>query len=727
MKPFTIFLILLGLLVVITVGMAVYKKWIKQESFVNFQNQPQVGTKVYIPQYSTNQTSTVLSLYDNLYIDPQNGSLIEVFAPPCSSGCDTTGQNITDIIVASRDGKELTSIPTVLDGQGKVKPYPSPQSLVTSISQLYNQFIYTTSCQNTDIYQVVYVSWYSDTYIHIIDLSSSTVAGTNVQSIHLNSSGVVDTQTTYSTTTLAPFTTTQPTMALPNNLSVLNTITDSSYTGTLTQLGSDANGNMILYDISSGNIVIKTSAGDKIYNRNGSTGSANTPLQSMSTTTTFAINDISGVSVLVSAYKNDTVVSILVPNNTVAIYKLLYSYRFNQSGYVSNAQSDVENTGVTPAPTSASTISTSLGNNSVSNANGSPTNSANGSPADSSVCGDDLSCKWYWYFNTIAQSKNGVDYLSDDYFLKTEAIPPVCPQCPQCPSTGGACTTCGGNGGAGTITSSPATSSPATSSPTTNPPSSATLPPGAIKDNSGNTFIPYTDASGNTRYVLYSAGNSAGTSAEGPPGGNLTMVDQNGQFVTTSDPNTIGGGLAVSTMSLDQLGTSAFNNAGSVANNVVNTAGNVVGGTVNAATGLVGGTVNAATGLVGGTVNAATGLVSGVANTAANLVGGTIGTAADLAKDAGSGLGDRDWRGDENRWNKGWSEGDKQGTGTQQQQQQGGQAGSSLGYTPFASTSDRNFGNMGTGPVDNYSYYGAVQSKGGNYMPVTADFSAFSK
>ena len=35
--------------------------------------------------------------------------------------------------------------------------------------------------------------------------------------------------------------------------------------------------------------------------------------------------------------------------------------------------------------------------------------------------------------------------------------------------------------------------------------------------------------------------------------------------------------------------------------------------------------------------------------------------------------------------------------------------------------------NNETTPIDNYSQYGALQSKGCNYMPVTADFSAFRK
>ena len=52
--------------------------------------------------------------------------------------------------------------------------------------------------------------------------------------------------------------------------------------------------------------------------------------------------------------------------------------------------------------------------------------------------------------------------------------------------------------------------------------------------------------------------------------------------------------------------------------------------------------------------------------------------------------------------------------------------GSSLGYTPFGS--GKTIGSVpGQTKIDNYSYYGAVQSKGSNYMPVTADFSAFRK
>ena len=379
---------------------------------------------------------------------------------------------------------------------------------------------------------------------------------------------------------------------------------------------------------------------------------------------------------IVSAYKNETVISILVPTVN-KVYKLLYTYRFNKNGYVYNGQTDKDNTGVTPAPT---TPGKNLGNDIAE---------TEVKTGDSSVCGDDLSCKWYWYFNTIAQNKNGVSFLSEDYFLKTEAIPPVCPQCPQCPS-GGACNSCGGNGGSGTQIAKPHSS----------------LPPGAIKGNNGNTYIPQKDSSGNVRYVLYNSHDSSN--------GNITKVD-NGEFVTTADPNTIGGGLAVSSLGLGNVGTSVSKDVTGLGSNIVNTAGDVVGGTVNAATGLVGNLADTASNLVGGTVNAATG-----------LVGGTIGTAADLLKSAGSGLTNR-WD-TNNQFSVGQQQQQQQGQGGQGGQQQGGQGTSSLGYTPFGSTSSKTFGNTGKqAPVDNYSHYGALQSKGGNYMPVTADFSAFSK
>jgi hypothetical protein len=63
----------------------------------------------------------------------------------------------------------------------------------------------------------------------------------------------------------------------------------------------------------------------------------------------------------------------------------------------------------------------------------------------------------YWYLqimsntNNYDKDKDISDIFSDDYFLKSEIVPPVCPQCPNCPSSNtGVCSSCGGCGGNGT-------------------------------------------------------------------------------------------------------------------------------------------------------------------------------------------------------------------------------------------------------------------------------------
>jgi hypothetical protein len=54
----------------------------------------------------------------------------------------------------------------------------------------------------------------------------------------------------------------------------------------------------------------------------------------------------------------------------------------------------------------------------------------------------------------------------------------------------------------------------------------------------------------------------------------------------------------------------------------------------------------------------------------------------------------------------------------------GTSVGSGSGYG-YGSGSGSGYG-AGAG-IDNYSYYGALPTKGANFMPITADFSAFSK
>jgi hypothetical protein len=647
-----------------------------------------------------------------MYFDVKNGSLIEVFAPACSATCDTTGKNITKINIASRDGNGITTINTTLDTNSNVQPYDSIQSINMVIQSQYRSYYYTTSCNTTNIYQLIYISWNNDTYLYIIDLSANTTAGTNIRTIYANPTGIVTSQT--STSTLQPYTSLSSEF-VSNSGSSLSANLVSGYGSPLLILGSDSLSNSVYYDVANGNIVLNIGGGGglRVYNRRGATVSNLTtptttwdPSQILKSS---IINDITGISIVLIAYNNDTVISILKTDGDRYIPNRVY--RFNKTSIVLSNANDTDriSVNITPGPTSGSTPGPTTA----------PTTTATTAAAgNSNVCGDELSCKWYWYFNTIAQRNgNGETYFSDDYFLKTEAVPPVCPQCPNCPSGCGVCTNCGGSGGSGTSITT-------TTEETIT--SSSTLPAGAIRDNSGNVFIPVRDSSGNIRYQPYSSTNASGNIRSSttkttetkyfniPPGanaprgavaikmdlGNFTFVDREGNFLSTADPNTFGGVVSLTAL-----------NAGSIANNLVSTTADLAKG---AGSGTADFIKDSASGIGGFAKDAASGAVDLAKDTVGGAVGlakDTVGGAVGLLKDVGSGivgLGDRQ-QGDITVNNNNVSTGS-----------------SSLGYTPFGS--NRTMGIVpGQTPIDNYSYYGALQSKGGNYMPVTADFSAFRK
>lgn len=137
---------------------------------------------------------------------------------------------------------------------------------------------------------------------------------------------------------------------------------------------------------------------------------------------------------------------------------------------------------------------------------------------------------------------------------------------------------------------------------------------------------------------------------------------------------------------LRDVGRGADNLLRDTASGTVDLAKDTVGGTV----GLAKDTVGGAVGLVKDTVGGAVGLVKDTVGGTVNLAGDVVGGAVDLTKQAVGGLGH----------------------GYNRQQSDSG-----FGYVP----------GQGYTPVDNYSAYGAIQSKGSNFMPVTASFAAFGK
>lgn len=715
---FTIFFVLLVILVIL---FFVYQ-WLNsgKETFVNFQNNtPNTygnNHKVYIPQYSTDSNQTVYSLYDNLYFDAKNGTLIEVYSSSCTNGdnsavCrDITGASISKIICIPRNGWQYSEyISRPLPADNTVPTNSTTESAIATVSPSYNQFIYTSSCTTTDIYQVIYISWYTYTWMYVINITKSAV----VKLFHFSATGWLD--ETPVTTALIPLSGTQA--VLNNSVKDNTTYTDSNYMQgnaslyQITSITDTATPPSLNYDIKNGNIVINMGNGSyKVYSRSGSgnviPNPQASPVTQLTSTNVFHINDLSNISVVVIANGYDTILTLLTSLPDKSGYKLLTTVRFNQTSMVNSSTNDVANVAPTPLPstTPSSTPATVVPSATDASVTILPP------VKDSSVCGDDLSCKWFWYFNTIAQLENGVktgakngmpnDYLLDDYFLKTEVVPPVCPQCPQCAASGGgSCTSCGGMGGSGSGI-----------------PPMGTLPPGlapsasmpaSYTDNLGNVYNSYMDSNNILQYKKRD--DSSPTPSSTPSSivsssKNYTYIDKDGKLVSTADPNTLGGGLALTTGSLSQVGTSALDTTGNVANNLINTTGNLAGNVLNTTGNLAGNVLTTTGNLAGNVLNSTTGLLE---KTGSGVVG-----LFDRAKVGGSST----------------SGNERTTTGASQSGASPSGAVGSTGGGSTVTTSSSTFGNIpGQTTVDNYSYYGAVQSKGSKYMPVTADFSAFRK
>lgn len=131
------------------------------------------------------------------------------------------------------------------------------------------------------------------------------------------------------------------------------------------------------------------------------------------------------------------------------------------------------------------------------------------------------------------------------------------------------------------------------------------------------------------------------------------------------------------------------------------TAGDVAGKTIDATGKLVGGAADLGEDAVKGTVGLAKETVGGAVGLAKETVGGAIG----LAREAGSGI-------------KSLLTPNPMNVRSGQTQSVQGQ------YTNNGQVSK--YGTQTTG-ADNYSYYGALPQKSSNFMPITADFSAFGK
>jgi hypothetical protein len=191
----------------------------------------------------------------------------------------------------------------------------------------------------------------------------------------------------------------------------------------------------------------------------------------------------------------------------------------------------------------------------------------------------------------------------------------------------------------------------------------------------------------------------------GGNGGSGT-IDVNGKTLVDGDRKV--GNLLYSTGSgatnlVKSAGSGAKDLLQDTGSGVKNVAYDVAGGVKGVAYDVAGGVKNVA----GGVKDVAYDVVGGVKNVAYDVVGG----GANLIKSLGSGP--------------------TTVAGTSGTARAGARSGAGAGVTMGGAAGTNYPGGApvgnGVDGVDNYSYYGALPSKGGNFMPITSDFSAFGK
>jgi len=271
-------------------------------------------------------------------------------------------------------------------------------------------------------------------------------------------------------------------------------------------------------------------------------------------------------------------------------------------------------------------------------------------------------------FGLDKNSKSGGEY-GEDYFLKTEVVPPVCPMCPGCVSgCNGVCNDCGGNGGSGTKGSDGK----------------------SITGNNKNAIEKTVDSAGNViEKTVDSAGNVIEKTLDSAGNVIEKTLDSAGNVISEV-------GTGTKQVAGDVYGAIGTAGAGAkqVAGDVYGATTGVAGDVYGATTGVAGDIYGATTGVAGDIYGAATGVIGDLYSGVTNLSGATQ-------------LLARQQQGNVNT------------TPVQNKSQMN-----------MTDTSQMNMTGTSQMPsyqnsVTNYDYYGALPNKTSNYVARTADFSSF--
>ena len=687
LTPFIMFLFILAVLIIsMLIGNYFNLKdktqFAKIENFNSFEygtygkSGPVYPLDTPLPWYSSKKDN-IYVLYDSILFDLKNGNLIEVHDTvkgnlKTSSSSSTIDQIFVNTRFNIASIVDMTSAKTTSDKWD------------TKTQSASIPFIYRTQSSSLEKYNVIYVPFGLETYIHIIGKTTLTNGNnTNLLSIYASKDANQLQQIIYPTTSTIQSSQPIKSDSKYDNISKFKLPSGNSYYSSNANLYSL--NSQIFYDCDKGVVCVSGISGTKYYDR--VTGVASDTLSSSyvyntkpgelhswmtqsepyvlcmtcgnETAILYLTSNSSGnlninnyvlLNKIVTSSSNQSVVSAYVPHHR--------SVDNTVSGYDSDSESDTYNKKKKRYKRKDMDVDNYLSND---------------PKLFFATCGSDKK-KWNYHcmqaFYNIANPNSSTDKLDFNYIKKTEIVPPVCPMCPNCPGSG-VCTYCGGAGGAGC----------------------------------GGSYI---DSHGNTV-----SGGGDGESKKK----NYTKVGS-GTLESTADPDTIGGSLTLGQLDFVAGVEDVATTGAGVINKTVDTAGNLAGKVVDSATGLAAG----AGALVGAAGYGAYDLTKRAGEGAYNLTTGAASGANSLLRDTGSGiahLGDghdlsRD--GYYNNSNSVRSGGSAGGAGSA-----GGGGGSAGGGGGAGKDKP-------IGPVDAYSYYGALPSKGSaNFMPVTADFSSFRK
>ena len=391
--PLTIIIFLLLILVLLIV--LNNSSFFSREGFVSFLQSENTATQNSIPQYGQDK---VFKLYDNLFFDNRNGTLIEVDSPTYTDSADLTGETITSLTTLPRDSNvsftySLSSPEQRIEEQSK-KLNPSKKTL-----------IYESMSENTDKYLVFYMPWDKKTFLHILNITNDPV--TNEASYYFNDTSVSYNKMQNSSELVV--TDYQLDDAENNNKEVLEPLYNSNRE--VHQISK-----YTLFDKKNGNIIIKSSSDNSIdiYKRGSSdkiTASSSEEQQETSfgdnesfENIDFTVNmyqDSNGGNTLLSmSHGVDTVLALIGKNEAgEVIIKNLKHVKPNENKESLESKKEEKNE------------------------------------------------------KEEEEKEEDSEFNMHDYILKTQIVPPVCPSCPSCPACPKdvTCNNCGGNGGSGTL------------------------------------------------------------------------------------------------------------------------------------------------------------------------------------------------------------------------------------------------------------------------------------